>query len=446
MSREPSDSSHDHRPARAGKRRRQHVDDHAWVDIEPFTRPLVFGAGSWLARAEQPLLGIHRITSGLVGLADQSQDHLARSLVLEAGDTFGEYSVVAGARVFPSALRALTKVETQFLPAELYRRAASRAAGFEAHVRGRATLLELLPAIVEALRRHPALRTTAVAHVIRLALLGDALVFERASGLRERFRRGDLVFVGRGELRVGTTARLLAGSLIHLDDDVRRYSAGDASCLIRMNREVFRTVATNRRHSYEEGSQPDAPKQVVMVASNRPGTPLASLSLLLAHTLQLESPPRNGDRPVGLLRVQPRGEHSTLTPEQLAQARAVGVDLVTTARLGETRSALARMRADCVLLDASACPADEVERELGAVVSKLVFIGQGAFDSPPSAFRRCPVVRCVVLPQSPIGESLAYHPGTVRMAFDNLRTLETRPLTGLSARDRASLSRCGRAI
>ncbi len=65
---------------------------------------------------ERPLQGIHFIVSGEVRVSDHRQLDIARSgLVLDRGDSFGEYSIV-GAQPFPSQIDTLTDLQTQFLP------------------------------------------------------------------------------------------------------------------------------------------------------------------------------------------------------------------------------------------------------------------------------------------------------------------------------------------
>jgi NTE family protein len=184
-------------------------------------------------------------------------------------------------------------------------------------------------------------------------------------------------------------------------------------------------------------------KQIFLLSTRRPATPLAALTALVADQLREDLP---GHR-VGVLVVRSRRGEARPEPRALARARTRGLEVVEVdAEPAAMTGAVRQMRADTVLVDASARPLDWAEANLGGLVSKVVFLAREAFEPSPEAFREHPCVRTVLVRECPVGAQMAYHPRTVRLSFDSLEALARLALDELPSRDRDSVARLSRAL
>ena len=490
--------------------------------FEKFARPYIFPAGEWIAAPGRVVVGWHRIVSGIVATSDENMADLARrGIVLEPGDMFGEYALVPNGRPFPSGLRALTEVTTRCLPAEVYPGLAAEIKGLDLLVRRREKLNRFLPAFMAALKRHRSLENVPPYQLMKLAQLGEVIELSDGAALGLQVDTFDLVFVASGELEIANLARLPAGSLFRYVQDPSgqwpTVAREKETVLLRVDRRRVAQVAPRyihlssalRHESERTTRRPDAHGAVESSTANlaRPGNgrtraskraaraqvvepasvakpvgattlrvntalvwsdrelpPLAALTALLAHALQLEQP-RDGDFKVGLLILQPSG---TGSPKAKRGAKNNGFELPAQVSANDdgvrvlrwsvregcegqdlsTGLAELKVDTDLILIDPSHCRTDQMAAALGTVVSKMLYFVGDSFAPVPSAFRHreISITRCVLLREATWGTFTAYYPGTVRLHFDNFAGLGDRKLSRLSDRDRNSVSRCGRAL
>jgi predicted acylesterase/phospholipase RssA/CRP-like cAMP-binding protein len=171
-------------------------------------RPKSFSARTLIAEPGRPVTGVYCVQRGVIAVSDDVVvDMGRRGILLESGDTFGEYSLMDKIRAlpkeladrsplhwrfaaeevrpFPSGLRALTDVETLYLPADQYPAAAAAFTVSDAVqvVVQRVFLNERIPSLVDALKQHPKLRTVAPYQLIDLAQRGEAIALAKDAEL-----------------------------------------------------------------------------------------------------------------------------------------------------------------------------------------------------------------------------------------------------------------------
>ena len=132
-----------------------------------------------------------------------------------------------------------------------------------------------------------------------------------------------------------------------------------------------------------------------------------------------------------------------------ASAAAVGVEERSCGpELGQIKAAIEALDSDdrvkTIFIDADHGDAGGPLTELE--LNKLVYLSRQAFEPLPKGLANIPwsAVWCCGTPSWVA--YLPYHPRTVRLAFDDLPRLSGVPWEELAPRDRASLSRCARAI
>jgi predicted acylesterase/phospholipase RssA/CRP-like cAMP-binding protein len=490
-------------------RRYVRLTDEDRKNLKIFMRPQKFAAGTAIAQLGRPLQAVYTICSGVVAVSDNAQVDMARrGILLEAGDTFGEYSLVSkirdGLRLgiakkasvdtsgvvasmgndaagmylrflyddetqpwrpFPSGLRALTDVDTLYLPADQYLAAAAKVGFDKLHqiVAERVFLNMLIPELLEALRRHPDFSGVPPYQLIDLAQRAQLAAMTKGRHLQEMYDSSDgehsdqaldpqdWVYLARGELRVGEAASLFQGSSFRAVKD--EYVAKEDSWVARIAQANLKIFA---QHSYPlsamswQESQRALGKTVALVTNRPPGrTPLSGLAALLANTLQRELPKSDGKEVVGLLVVAPSDGsdgYAKFAREEASQVQ-VSVEHGSETDVAGVVTLLKKLRdagANPIFVDASQKWL-EANRE-DVAIDKVVFFANDSFDPAPEAFEKARIIRCIFLRESKTGSYLAYYPRTIRMAFDNLASLGQRSHVDLSERDRQSLSRCGRAI
>lgn len=491
--------------------------------LASFMRCEPFKAGTLIAEPGRPVVGVYCVLSGVIAVSDELQADLGRrGILIERGDSFGEYSLMDKIRAlpkpkeardlpfrqyasdekirpFPTGLRALTDVETLFLPADQYPGAALVIDRAPRLVVERVFLNQRIAELVDALKRHPKLTTVAPYQLIDLAQHGQVIAVVAESGFQSAVddpSPHDWLYLARGQLTVeGTSATMFPGSVFRWPgkkvdfvvpkggetawvvripkaelDDFAKHSFLVASCAWGPDKDPNGSSESSGpvRASGPDGedvragagarSAPIASKKIFLLSEGVPAQrrlPLSALTTLVANTLQRELP-KSGDKDgngnyVGLLVVRPKSE---AVPGKLAELRkeaeAVGVVIkeadpedvdAVKARLGELEAA-----SDPVLIDCSRewMIGKMDDKELRP--NKVAFIAHDPFAHVPKEFSDCQIIRCVVLRHSKVGEYLAYYPRTVRLAFDDIAQVGHKTYAKLSRGDLASLSRLGRAV
>ena len=453
-------------------------------------RPRKFRAGEWIAAPGRPLLGWYLIESGAVATADDAVVDLARrGLVLERNDMFGEYSLVPGAAPFPSVLRALTEVRTQFLKAEIYPGLAQTVDDdLDAMVGERVTLNKHLASFVAALTRHRLLKDVPLYQLVKIAQRGKVSDYPDAQDLEVTQSNKGIVFVASGELTMDESIVLQAGSIFRPLERRGRRQVTKNTCLIDLNWDVIRDSVPNyvRLSTAMESTSSSRRTTPLMVrlASDANDTPISALCALLVETLQLDQPRRKDAtgtkdpfRAV-VLRVYPN-ESARLAGQEHDKEVHDRLALVKGGVVSAERGALAQLwngqnwknaiwgegwksvkAPEVALIDDTPCRGGEDAKGLTTALnpSKLLYFVRDAWELPDHL--RSPTmstVRCVFLRGGDVGRIPSsndpgslfvapYHPGTVRLRFDDLASLDGRPYKTLSERDQRSLSRCGRAL
>jgi NTE family protein len=443
--------------------------------LDAFVRlaqPQPFKAGEWIAAPGRPLMGWYLIESGTVVTADDAVADLARrGLVLERHDMFGEYSLVPGADPFPSVLRALTSVETKFLKAEIFPSLLQRAPHLDKLVQDRVTLNTHLAAFTAALKRYPALKDVPLYQLIKIAQRGTVTTYDVDKSLEDK-QANRILFVARGEVIVDDCVVLQAGSIFRIVGS-RKDRVKEGTCLIELDwanirKSVPNYVRLSTRMERELKMVPPATKRPVTVrlASEADDTPISALCVLLMETLQRDQP-RDHDTAFSSVVVRVYADKAArdageLADEPLARRLAhIG---------GGFRWVLRREIKNLWKGDEHVPDVAFVDDtpfrgspDLKALIkelnpAKLLYFVRDTWEVPDEM--KTPtmsIVRCVFLRGGDVGQfksssepgSLfvaAYHPGTVRLRFDDLHALEGKAYRDLSVRDQFSLSRCGRAI
>ncbi len=480
-------------------RRYDKLSDEDKDTLKRFARRCRFPAGEWIAEPSRPLVGAHVIEDGVVGVSDDQQvDLSARGIVFERGDTFGEYSLLdqmghippasdtdgvialylrwaanRKVRPFPSGLRALSDVQTLYLAADQYAGAAAVIKNLNSAVIERVQVNMCLPHLVSALLRHPDLSRVPPHLVVDLAQNADTLpVGPRPAGTGQDYRhdlesvfaqrkhplkKDDWLFVAQGEVMLSNSARLLPGTLFRYDrntdpksSETRFYGAVADTWLVRLPGEAVTTLANGNgtRPIIITGAPPPPARRVALMTTRpRDRTPLSTLTALLAGTVQRELP-KTGDDRTGL--VVARSSVAPGDDARLAREAAAAVN-VTERRCdpepGQILAAVEQLEREgmkTIFIDTDHDNDGKPLDQLG--LHKLVCLCRRSFERLPEALSKVPLVRCVVLRDTELGSYLAYHPRTVRLAFDDLPRLSGVPWEELAPRDRASLSRCARAI
>ena len=281
-------------------------------------RPRTFKAGEWIATPGRPLLGWYLIESGAVATADDAVADLARrGLILERHDMFGEYSLVPGEKPFPSVLRALTEVGTQFLKAEIYPGLAQREPAVDDLVKDRVTLNKHLASFVAALKRYRPLEKVPPYQLIKIAQRGQVSTYDKEQLLDVTQSNKGIVFVASGELTMDESVVLQAGSIFRPVERTGRRQVTKGTCLIDLHWAAIRDSVPNyvrlatAMESTNNPAPPVAPPDpclppvplprrprpdpvMVRLASDAKDTPISGLCVLLAETLQRDQPRRNG--------------------------------------------------------------------------------------------------------------------------------------------------------
>jgi predicted acylesterase/phospholipase RssA len=440
-------------------------------------RPRTFKAGEWIAAPGRPLLGWYLIESGAVATADDTVADLARrGLILERNDMFGEYSLVEEADPFPSVMRALTDVVTLFLRAEIYPSLKQRVVGLDDRVRARVTLNKYLASFVAALKRYRPLKDVPPYQLIKIAQRGEVSEYKNTQTEPLKVNQSDkgIVFVASGELKVDNTVVLQEGSIYSpVANHTRWVTKG--TCLIALDWAAVRDSVPNYVRlsmAMGETSNPKGPEKPVMVrlASDAQDTPLSALCVLLAETLQLDQPrAKDATGTVDpfkavVLRLYPDEAsfnagraHDEGLRERL---RTLGSGVISWVLSPGPQHWPAGSVPHVALIDETPCRGSPAMNGLNAVLkpSKLLYFVRDSWEvSKELKSPTMSTIRCVFLRGGKVSEfpsfnepgSLfvaAYHPGTVRLRFDDLASIEGKSYKELSERDQRSLSRCGRAL
>ena len=361
------------------------------------TWPASFRADNAVSTPERPLRGIHFIVSGEVRLSDDHHLDIARSgMVLDRGDSFGEYSVV-GARPFPSRIDTLTDLRTQFLPVEHFPAAADKIPGLRRLVRRRARLGRYLPRLLRTLRRHDRLSPMAVHQLSAMAWEGalDLLQPGEAPG------PAWFLYVARGELACRGHCKLRTGTLIDPGDQDGLTATGK-TWVVRITRE---TCVRHAQRTFSVARAMPALQvapRPVLVLGNIAGLPLSALTNLLADTLQRELPRTDAAHRVAVVTsAAADGQGTRQAAERMGVLyRQVALDGPA---ILQAVAELTAARAFPVLLDLPELSrVDDAQvrplaRQLSAAISKIVFLRPPIRRHPGPDFADVPVIPAVPL-------------------------------------------------
>jgi len=443
--------------------------------------PRVFAAGEQLARPGLPLPGAYYIESGFVQANDDSDVTLAtRGLVYAPGDSFGEYAIEGRPDVaFPASLRALTEVRARYLSPQRFQDAKrnEKIEKLVERVQSRVRLNDYLPELIAALAgsagahnvpKHRIVDEAQLGSVIEVkprTSLASALPIEEPSAsdlpqwfyVAEGALHADDVVLPKGSVFLWRASTGLDFSAVGRPPGGRERTPGDdVTRLVRLRRGLARYLP---REDLER-MVPSLPKS--RGAERRPvmigfrceretcgrEIPFSAIAALLAQALSKLPEVRS----VGLWIIGPEGS------KDRAPQRWGEVTIRYTTQNGIPRQ---RRPEDFVVIDAvdeRGGPAEWISAAGGVrpSLTKLIIIGTSPSksDLPLEADRskigvRPDIVRAVVLREDhPIGKYVAYQPGTVRLAFDDIDRLPfvRAGSSPYSVRDRRSIERLARSV
>jgi len=453
--------------------------------------PRFFEAGEQIARPGLPLPGAYYLESGFVQANDDSDVTLAtRGLVYEPGDSFGEYALEGRHdAAFPAYLRALTPVHAWFISpprfAEAKKNEGRAIQALVQKVQSRVRLNQYLPELIAALSESAQAQDVPKHRIVDEAQLGAVLELKpeitltsaltKIGRYRARDNRGprrDLpqwFYVAEGAVHAkgvvlpkgsvflwsaSTGPNLRGGPSPPTGASVQGESV---TRLVWLRRGLARYL---RREDLERivpalSKSPPLGRRAVMIGfrcerdSDRVRIPFSAIAALLAEALS--KLPEVGS--VGLWIVGPNGSKKR-APQTWGR--------VTIRYTTESHISGEQNPEDFVVIDAvddAGWPADWIAwpGKVHPPLTKLVIIGtspkRSALPLSGDGARRSEVrpdlVRAVVLRDDPtIGQFVAYQPGTVRLAFDDIDRLPSLVQSGhpRPTRDRLSIARLARSV
>jgi predicted acylesterase/phospholipase RssA len=470
----------------------QHWAENA--NLEQLCRRETIPAGQMISHARQPLADAYRIERGMVQVSDhQDVDIARRGIVLGAGDWYGLYALAphpprgADERLlsaqFPSGLRTLTETVVHRLPVDQYPAAIRQVDEaikehrerdllgtplgdevFRMAVEAEIRLNQFLPRLLDALRRHADLCAIPTYQLVELAQEGELVEIEAEDatgwadiGASHWFfvAQGSVVLTGALDKKSG--ARLSEGSVVEGIGQgmwIRPATPRSRPRLVAIPRERIAHFARGVLHLRPEVStilvaSGERKRGILVTTVGKTAVSASAIAARLADTLQVELPKsRAAANDVRLVVLNEGPDRANRSSWRGLQVSTIDV------REGDVRAKLegaldSAAYADCpVVFDTTSLPNGKISQYLADRVGKVVMVSDDSFAPLPSdlGFSTATLVRAVLVGSASTGSYLAYHPRTVRLAFDHTDHLGHRPLDDLTDRDQAAFGRLARAV
>jgi predicted acylesterase/phospholipase RssA/CRP-like cAMP-binding protein len=466
--------------------------------IRNYGKRVSFAAGESICDPDHPLSAAYLIESGYVSARDHIYVDISRlGLVLEHGDTFGEYAFfeptaetvrftpfVKAAmsehmptklpapgepypappptlRPYPSSLRALTNVDAFMLDEGAYLRALADHPELAGWLRKQILVTEYLAETIDALRAQRPLQLIPGFEIAEMAKRGKATWLP--ANQQETFADDSWIYVAWGRVSLcGGEWSVGAGQILHYAHAGQPLQAVTDSWIIEI---------PNRQPGHPVGPGGVAKTRVVLIWNGNENRtrPPAIISALTAHlaAVQQQEVGRPDSWRGGLLIV----DDATTTPAQEA-AGGAGVQVTRTGRADLPAAIFEQgKKTPVVYLDVSHSSPDVVATVAPSVTTVILVDGTRA--DLPDALQTCSVVTCAVLANESGGglstyatgagrflrtafaehfqteaEAYAarYVPRTVRLFFEDIEDLPVLGVDALPTRDRDSFARIARAI